>query len=136
MRAPFESLTVEFKPAGILTSTFFKRASLTLRTVMGLNSLRKKLSILITLSRLRRVRNLTKRKQRRRFWIRDIYKKREQFGTFNTLFEELKKDREYFFRYLRMTPDRFGHLLSLVRPRIEKKIQILDSPFQLKQDWR
>ena len=38
-----------------------------------------------------------------------------------TLFEELKKDREYFFRYLQMTPDRFGHLLSLVRPWIEKQ---------------
>ena len=88
---------------------------------MSLASLKKKLSVLITLLRLRRIRNITRRKQRKRFWIRDIYKKREKFGAFNTLFEELKADREYFFRYLRMTPDRFGHLLSLVRPKIEKQ---------------
>ena len=33
----------------------------------------------------------------------------------------LKKDRELFFRFMRMTPERFEHLLGLVQPRIEKQ---------------
>ena len=88
---------------------------------MSLESLKKKLYILKTLSRLIRIKGVLKKKQVKKFWIRDILKNREEFGAFNTLFEELKKDREHFFRYLRMTPDRFGHLLSLVQPKIEKK---------------
>ena len=37
------------------------------------------------------------RKQVKQFWIRDILKNREEFDAFSTLFEELKKDCEYFF---------------------------------------
>ena len=63
----------------------------------------------------------TKKKQCKRFWVRKIYDKREQLGSFYTLFLDLKEDRECFFRYSRMTPDRFEHLLELVVPKIEKK---------------
>ena len=82
--------------------------------------LRKKLLFLIRLHRLRRISNLARKKQARRYWVRDILRHREGFGTFHTLFEELTHDREYFFRFLRMTPERFDHLLGLVRPKIEK----------------
>ena len=87
---------------------------------MDREKLRKRLSFLIKLQRLRRISKIARRKQVRRFWVRDILKKREGFGTFHTLFEELKQDREYFFRFLRMTPERFDHLLGLVRTKIEK----------------
>lgn len=33
----------------------------------------------------------------------------------------MKDDREYLYRYLRMSPDRFQHLLSLVEGRIAKE---------------
>ena len=55
-----------------------------------------------------------KKRQHKRYWVQQIFRYRDQLDAFNTLFKELKDDREYFFRYLRMSPDRFGHLLSLV----------------------
>ena len=61
------------------------------------------------------------KKDQRRIWVREIFKKREEVKTFEHLYSDLRKDREYFFRYLRMSPDRFDHLLSLVKDRIEKR---------------
>ena len=58
--------------------------------------------------------------------MHDIFKNGKSHGVFTTLFEELKSDREYFFRYLQMSPDRFKHLLDLIRPAIEKS----DTNFQ------
>ena len=56
--------------------------------------------------------------------VRDILKKREGFGTFHTLFEELKHDREYLFAFAYDTrKERFNHLLGLVRPNVEKTVQ-------------
>ncbi len=46
-------------------------------------------------------REIDKRKRRRkhRFRVRDIFKKRREYGVFNTLMQELRlSDREYFFR--------------------------------------
>ena len=40
-----------------------------------------------------------KKKREHRFWVRDIYKKREEQGVFSNLLRELRHgDREYFFR--------------------------------------
>ena len=61
---------------------------------------------------LRRRKKRRKKSRKRRFWVRDIFLRRETHGTFHTLFQELLKDRELFFRYHRMTPNRFEHLLS------------------------
>ena len=62
-------------------------------------------------------------KQRtKRFWIREYLKKRKNYGQFHTLFSELRlSDREYFFRYIRISPERFEHLLSLVAAYIQNK---------------
>ena len=39
-----------------------------------------------------------KKKREHRFWVRDIYKKREEQGVFSNLPRELRLgDREYFF---------------------------------------
>ena len=57
--------------------------------------------------------------------VRDILKKREGFGTFHTLFEELKHDREYLFAFAYDTrKERFNHLLGLVRPNVEKQHEL------------
>ena len=40
-----------------------------------------------------------KKKRKHRFWVRDIYKKREEQGVYSNLIRELQHgDREYFFR--------------------------------------
>ena len=62
------------------------------------------------------------KRKTKRFWVREYLKKREKYGQFHTLFSELRlSDREYFFRYIRMSPERFEHLRTLVAPYIEKK---------------
>ena len=79
---------------------------------------RKRLTLLLLLLRLRRKKYYCKRK----FWVRPIFKIRQKLGEFNNLVQELRTmDREYFFRYFRMNPERFDHLLSLVHDRIAKK---------------
>ena len=51
-----------------------------------------------------------------------MLKKRQQESQFHILVEELKlHDREYFFKFLRMSPERLEHLLNLVAPYITKK---------------
>ena len=40
-----------------------------------------------------------KKKKKRKFWVREIYKKREEQGVFSNLLRELRlDDREYFFK--------------------------------------
>jgi len=62
---------------------------------MSLDSLKKRLYISKSISRVKRIKGVMERKQVKQFRI--------------------------FFRYLQMTPVRFGYLLSLVKPKIEKK---------------
>ena len=63
----------------------------------------------------------------RRFWVRKIFQERKKYGLYHILTDELRLfDKEYFFRFVRMTPQRFRfvrmttqrfeHLLSLAGP--------------------
>ena len=52
-------------------------------------------------------------KKKKRCWVRDMFKNRERKGVFETLFHEMRNDRELCFRYFRMSPERFDHLLTL-----------------------
>ena len=63
----------------------------------------------------------------RRFWVRKIFQERKKYALYDILTDELRLfDKEYFFRFVRMTPQRFcfvqmtpqrfEHLLSLVGP--------------------
>ena len=84
---------------------------------------RKSVEAIRTLHKLKMLRDMRKsrkHKRHRRFWVRSIYQKRNQLGAFWTLVQELKVDRELFFRYLRMTPERFNHLHELVRDKIQQ----------------
>ena len=57
----------------------------------------------------------------RRFWVRKIFQERKKYGLYHILTDELRLfDKEYFFRFVRMTPQRFEHLLSLVGPRLQR----------------
>ena len=50
-----------------------------------------------------------------------IFLQRDNFGDFNTLYQELKYEGEYYYRNHQMSPDRFSYLLSLVPERILEK---------------
>ena len=62
------------------------------------------------------------KEKRRKYWVRPIFKKRKLFGEFHQMLNELRvTDREYFFRYMQMNPERFNSLLSLVQDKIYKR---------------
>ena len=64
---------------------------------------RRQILILIILRRRRQQQG--NNKNIKRFWVREIYKRRKQFGEFHTLVREaMLLDHEYFFRMFRMTP--------------------------------
>ena len=69
-----------------------------------------------------RSRQLIKKKQIKRFWRRGIFRDRKLHSEYYTLYQNLRdNDREFHYRYVRMSKERFDHLLSLIRNRITKK---------------
>ena len=74
------------------------------------------LLMLLRQRRLRRERHVS-----RKVWVKRIFTLREQKGAFQNLVKEMRAtDREAHFKFLRMSPERFDHLLSLVSPLITK----------------
>ncbi|XP_018404639.1 PREDICTED: uncharacterized protein LOC108781195, partial [Cyphomyrmex costatus] len=63
----------------------------------------------------------SKRWKNRRWWVRPINTRREQYGDFASLFTELKEDEDMFFRYTRMDVPTFYELLRLVSPFLQKR---------------
>ena len=64
-------------------------------------SLKKRIYYLNNLLGISKIAKLGKRKKQcKRFWVRNIYEKLEQLGSFYTLFPDLKEDRECFFFYI------------------------------------
>ena len=69
-----------------------------------------------------RRRKLFKKKQVKRFWTRGIFRDRKLYSEYYNLYLNLRdNDREFHYRYLRMSRERFDHLLSLVRDKITKR---------------
>ena len=69
-----------------------------------------------------RRKSLFKKKQIKRFWTRGIFRDRKLHSEYYTLYQNLRdEDREFHYRYVRMSKERFDHLLSLIRDRITKK---------------
>ena len=65
----------------------------------------------------------------RRFWVRKIFQERKKYGLYHILTDELRLfDKEYFFRFVRMTPQRFEHLLSLVGPHLQRTTTQMREP--------
>ena len=68
----------------------------------------------------------------RRFLVRKIFQERKKYGLYHILTDELRLfDKDYFFRFARMTPQRFEHLLSLVGRHLQRatiKMRELISP--------
>ena len=69
-----------------------------------------------------RRKQLIKKKQRKRYWRRGIFRDRKLYSEYYTLYQSLREsDREFHYRYLRMSKERFDHLLNLLREKITKK---------------
>ena len=65
----------------------------------------------------------------RRFWVRKIFQERKRYGIYHILTNEVRLfDKEYFFRFVRMTLQRFEHLLSLVGPHLRRTRTIMGKP--------
>lgn len=78
--------------------------------------------LIIALLRKKRSLLLMSKPRKRRFWVRQFLKQRKQQSQYHILVEELRLyDREYFFKFLRMSPERLERLLGLVAPFITKK---------------
>lgn len=66
----------------------------------------------------------TKKKRKRRWWVRPINRSRDIRGFYLTLFRELKNtDHEEFYVYTRMSPRSFDYLLNLIRPMLLKRVR-------------
>ena len=62
-----------------------------------------------------------RREQRRRIWTRQWIARRPQFGMFDQLLVELRKeDQASFINFMRMPPEMFDELVARVGPRIQK----------------
>ncbi|XP_065067590.1 putative nuclease HARBI1 [Rhopilema esculentum] len=71
--------------------------------------------------RAKRKRHERNQKRKHKFWIRKIFKAKES-SEYYSLYQELRMaDREYHFRYLRISLERFDHLHSLLEKEIKKK---------------
>ena len=69
-----------------------------------------------------RQKQLVKKKQVKRFWRRGIFKDRRLHSEYYNLYQSLRdSDREFHYRYVRMSKERFDHLLGLLRDKIAKK---------------
>ena len=85
----------------------------------------------------------------RRFWVRKIFQERKKYGLYHILTAELRLfDKEYFvrfvrmtpqrfrflrmrpqrFRFVRMTPQRFEQLLSIVGPHLQRTTTKMREP--------
>ena len=81
-----------------------------------------KLLLLLLQKRRQIIMKSTSKSKRRRFWVRDMLKRRQQYSQYHSLIKELELfEREYLFKYLRMSPERFEHMLQIVSPFIKKK---------------
>ena len=63
--------------------------------------------------------------KKRRFWVHPINQKRDDFGIFAQLFQELRSDHVRFQKYFRMTLENFDYLLRMIGPVIAKQDTIM-----------
>ena len=73
-----------------------------------------------------RRRLLTKKKKR--IGVHEMNKKRSVLGEFRHIYEELRLDRERFFKFLRMSIETFDFLLSKVQFKLTKQVTNFKKP--------
>ena len=92
---------------------------------MAVLSRRQIVIIILLRRRLRRKKNINKSTQnKRRFWVRQIYRERKQKGEYHLRIKDMRLyDQNFFSHQFRMTPVKFEELLSYVGPHIKKSSQ-------------
>jgi len=53
--------------------------------------------------------------------VHNISSRRDIFGEFRNLLDDLRKDEEMFWRYFRMSSDTFKYILKLIHTSIKKQ---------------
>jgi len=79
------------------------------------------------------IRRRRRRRQRRRWWSRAWLspERRRQFGLYNQLMVELRReDSQSFKNFMRMPPEMFDELLQRVGPRITKQHTFFRAPIE------
>ena len=83
---------------------------------------------------IRRNKQLYKKKQVRRLWRRGIFSERELHSEYFHFYQTLRDDdREFHVNYIRMSKERFDHLLSLIREKIAKKDTSMRKPISAEE---
>lgn len=59
--------------------------------------------------------------RKRKTWIHPINEKREVYGEFHHLFPDLLEHKTKFFKYFRMSKEKFFELHQLLAPEIKKE---------------
>ena len=73
---------------------------------------------------------LSKNKNRRLAWVRQLWRERERQGHYYNLIEEMRlQDHSMFFNYFRVLPSTFDDLLRLVGPSLTRKTSHFRKPF-------
>ena len=91
----------------------------------AINIRHKLATVLVVLRCRRRKRQKPKAKTRRKFRIFSLNVEHSLLGAYNTTFLlPRENDRFIFFKYTCMSPERFDHLLSLIRPKTEKEYKV------------
>ena len=68
-------------------------------------------------------------RRKKRAWVRKINIKRHEKGEYRALIQEMRlSDQDSYYKYFRMTPPRFDHLLSLVGPAVTRQMTNFRSP--------
>lgn len=60
------------------------------------------------------------KRKKRRYWVHNLWKAREEEGEFHTIFSRLKDDQEKFIKYFRMSIPKFLNLLEILGTDIQR----------------
>ncbi|KAF5281755.1 hypothetical protein FQR65_LT14550 [Abscondita terminalis] len=64
------------------------------------------------------------KKRHRRYAVRPMNRRRDEYGHYSTLVRFMKdNDHEQFFKYCRMSPAMYDHLLALMSPHLQKDVK-------------
>ena len=84
--------------------------------------------LLATLVRKYIQRRRKQQKYRKRFWVRQLFKERNEKGEYHLLVQDMRLfDHEFFFKQFRMLPTKYEKLLSFVAPIIKKSSILRES---------
>lgn len=83
--------------------------------------------LIIIILRRRLQKKLHRRKYKKRFWVRQLFRERKEKGEYHLVKDMRLFDHEFFFKQFRMLPGKFERLLSFVAPLIRKSLSKRES---------